>query len=587
MGERNRNYDMTKNKRNIQRGKSIFQRELERTASRGIVVTILVGCLCFCIGILSINMLRQQINREKHLDNLSDTFYTIYESTEDFITDEKNIADFRLCMEDSHEQNTIRYSISKYNVDAMVGIDMIITDATGNICFSSFSEEDMNLHRQAFNRMAGENAKNDKNGVYTTVYYFSGDTSEYVMVKPVFQGERYLGNVSAYIKGSGISEYLTRYQYDTIVTNRNHDIIFCSNTSFLKERNANKYQMEEKQGYVYANNDRYLAEMRYLADKEIYLYSFIYAPRNYLYVGIGVGTILILGLFWTVLFMRILGIMAGKTSESVRRLVNEIRIIRKEDANHVIMIDTGDEIEEIGDQINKMVKSIHELNSKNVELVQINSQMEMQNLQAQMNPHFIYNTLDNIKYLIAPNPAKAEELIERFTHVLRYSINNTKRKVPLREDLTYIEDYLVIQQTRFGNRFAYEMDIDADCMEILIPKLLLQPLLENSIKYGFRKKTDIHVKVQGKYEGEYLILKVIDDGAGQPKSTLETLRGIIQTEEIDTTHNGLQNINRRIILEYGKESGMTLDSIDGEEFTVTLKLWIGESGENHVQRTFN
>lgn len=567
-------YGMRKNKKNIEHEKSIFQKELEKTASRGIILTILVGCLCFCIGILGINMLRQQMDKKKHLEDLADTFYRVYESTEDFITDERNRTDFRICIEDNRERNAIRYSISKYNVDAMIGLNMIITDASGKVCFSSFSGEEMNLHRQAFNRIAGENAKSRSTDLYTTVYYFSGDNSEYVMVSPLYEGEHYLGSVAAYLKGSEMDEYFTKYQYDAIVTNRNHDIIFCSNPSFLKERNANKYGMEDIHSYVYLNDDRYLTGKKFLPDKEIYLYSFIYAPRNYLYVGIGVATILILGGFWTILFLRMLGIMAEKTSHSVSMLVGEIRIIRKENANHRIWIHTGDEIEEIADQINKMINSIYELNHRNIDLVQINSKMEMQNLQAQINPHFIYNTLDNIKYLIVPNPAKAEELIERFTHVLRYSINNTKHKVPLREDLTYIEDYLVIQKTRFGSRFGYEMDIAEECMEILIPKLLLQPLLENSIKYGFRKKTDIHVKVQGRCEGEYLVLKVTDDGAGQPKSTLETLRGILQTEEINTTHNGLQNINRRIILEYGKESGMELDSIDGEEFTVTLKLWV-------------
>ena len=122
-----------------------------------------------------------------------------------------------------------------------------------------------------------------------------------------------------------------------------------------------------------------------------------------------------------------------------------------------------------------MVRSIQELSQRNMDLVEVNSRMEMQNLQAQINPHFIYNTLDNIRYLIPADPQRAQQLIGRFIGILRYSINNTKHNVTVREDLKYLQDYLVIQSTRFGANFSYEIDIDDACMEFIIPKLLLQP----------------------------------------------------------------------------------------------------------------
>jgi sensor histidine kinase YesM len=222
-----------------------------------------------------------------------------------------------------------------------------------------------------------------------------------------------------------------------------------------------------------------------------------------------------------------------------------------------------------------MVASINELNQKNMNLLYINNRMEIQNLQAQINPHFIYNTLDNIRYLIAQDARKADELLGRFTHILRYSINNTKQRSFLQDDMEYIEDYLVIQKTRFGKRFQYEVDVAPECNQVMIPKLLLQPLIENSLKYGFRRKADIKVAIHGWIDGEYLMLQVQDDGPGQPAATLASLRCSLETEEILTEHIGLRNINRRIILEYGRESGMQLDSMEGEGFSVTLKLWIG------------
>ena len=252
-----------------------------------------------------------------------------------------------------------------------------------------------------------------------------------------------------------------------------------------------------------------------------------------------------------------------------------IRIIRKEDPDHIIEIDTGDEIEEIARQVNKMVRSIQELSQRNIALAEVNNRMEMQNLQAQINPHFIYNTLDNIRYLIPTDPQRAQQLIGRFIGILRYSINNTKHNVTVKDDLKYLQDYLVIQSTRFGANFSYEIDIDDACMEFIIPKLLLQPLLENSIKYGFQKKPCIHIRVRGWLGEDALYFTVEDNGGGVDETMLEQLRDILRSDEVNIEHNGLQNINRRIWLGYGGDSGLTIDSTESEGFTVKLKLRLG------------
>ena len=558
------------------KAKSRFQKELERIVSRKIIVTILTGCLLFCVCIMGINQISREYNRENHLQAMTEVFDEIYDSAERFLESEGNQAYFKDCLKGESAGNEVRYQLSKYNVEALAKLHAILTDASGNVVFSSFSQEDMNLHRTEFNRIAAENGRKQGEGAYHTVYYFSGDTSEYVIVQPMYEGKDYIGSVSLYMDGNEWGQYFSKYQYDAIITNKNHAIIYCSNPGFLKERNANKYEPEDSNSFVWANDSRYLTGVRFLEEKGVYLYSFIYSPRDYVYILSGIGTILILGLIWVGLSFQMMRMMAEKTSESVDMLVGEIRIIREEDAGHVIQVQTGDEIEEIARQINEMVESIYELNARNIDLVRINSSMEIRQLQAQMNPHFIYNTLDNIKYLIMQDPVRAEELIGRFTHILRYSINNTKQTVALREDLEYIEDYLVIQKTRFGSRFAYTVEVEEECMQAMIPKLLLQPLLENSIKYGFRKKTDICVEIKAWQQEGYLYLKVTDNGAGVPKSTLETLQNMIQTKEGETVHNGLRSINRRISLEYGRESGLSLESIDGEEFSVVIKVWRGE-----------
>ena len=550
--------------------KSRFQQELEQSVSRKLISSLLLGCLLFCIAIAVVNALNQNARREDHLESVAATFHEVYNNTSAFLLDTGHTELF--LSELRKDQDNLRYLISHYNVSALVEIQLILTDSEGNVRFTTFSEGEMNLHRQEFNCIAVDNACHLMRAVYTTVYHFRANSSEYVMIHPLYRDGEYQGAAAVYLNENDWTKLFSQYQYDAILTKPNGDVIACSNSSFLSQKNANKYLPADAAQYVRVNGNRYLRSSRSLENGTVLAYSFIYSPTNYSYLFVGLLLIVLLGLSWAAMFARIMHAMTEQMVKSVDTLVREIRIIRKEDPDHIIEIDTGDEIDEIARQVNKMVRSIQELSQRNIALAEVNNRMEMQNLQAQINPHFIYNTLDNIRYLIPTDPQRAQQLIGRFIGILRYSINNTKHNVPVKDDLKYLQDYLVIQSTRFGANFSYEIDIDDACMEFIIPKLLLQPLLENSIKYGFQKKPRIHVRTRGWLEEDALYFTVEDNGGGVDAATLEQLRGILRAEEVNIEHNGLQNINRRIWLGYGGDSGLTIDSAEGEGFTVKLKL---------------
>ena len=553
--------------------KSRFQQELEQSVSRKLISSLLLGCLLFCIAIAVVNALNQNARREDHLESVASTFHEVYNNTSAFLLDAGHTELF--LSELRKDQDNLRYLISQYNVSALVEIQLILTDSKGNVRFTTFSEGEMNLHRQEFNCIAVDNACHLMRAVYTTVYHFRANSSEYVMIHPLYRDGEYQGAAAVYLNENDWTKLFSQYQYDAILTKSNGDVITCSNSSFLSQKNANKYLPADAAQYVRVNGNRYLRSSRSLENGTVLAYSFIYSPTNYSYLFVGLLLIVLLGLSWAAMFARIMHAMTEQMVKSVDTLVREIRIIRKEDPDHIIEIDTGDEIEEIARQVNKMVRSIQELSQRNIALAEVNNRMEMQNLQAQINPHFIYNTLDNIRYLIPTDPQRAQQLIGRFIGILRYSINNTKHNVTVKDDLKYLQDYLVIQSTRFGANFSYEIDIDDACMEFIIPKLLLQPLLENSIKYGFQKKPCIHIRVQGWLGEDALYFTVEDNGGGVDETMLEQLRDILRSDEVNIEHNGLQNINRRIWLGYGGDSGLTIDSTEGEGFTVKLKLRLG------------
>ena len=551
---------------------SLFKKQLEEQALKKIILLVIIGCLLFCIPIFWLNYLYQNFSMEEHLDFLNRKFDNIYEDVTTYLEDKGNEALFIRRITGVSNGKEVQYSISKHNFASPVRLNMILLNWDREIVYTSFGEEAMNLHRIEFNKIVADNALKVNTPIYSTVYYFSGDRSECVYAKPLYREGELVGIVTVYLNGNDWGTLFSEYQYDCIITDLDGAIIYYTKNVFFPERNTNKYKALPAWRFITVQDNQYLIRARILAEKNVILYSLVYSPGNALSIIIGVLTIVLLGCIWLVMFRKLSQMMAEKNAKSVDALVREIRVLRHEDNKHVIQIDTEDEFEEIAIQINKMVKSINDLNTRNTDLIKLNSMIEMRNLQTQINPHFIYNTLDNIKYLILEEPEKASHLLEKFTHILRYSVNNTKHDVGLAEDVVYIEDYLYIQKTRFGERFKCSMEIEPECGQCTIPKLLLQPLIENSINYGFQKKMELSIEIKAWREDDYLLMRVQDDGPGVSPERLETLQRMIVCEEIKTEHNGLQNLSRRIILKYGNGCGLFIDSEEGKSFTVTAKL---------------
>lgn len=196
----------------------------------------------------------------------------------------------------------------------------------------------------------------------------------------------------------------------------------------------------------------------------------------------------------------------------------------------------------------------------------------MQQLMAQMNPHFLYNTLEIIRSFLSFDPDTSEQLIVSLTEILRYSVDASRQEVRLAEDMEYINKYLNIQRCRFGDRFHCEINLSEACDQCLVPKLLIQPLIENSIKYGFRKKMDICIRVEGHVEHGILCIRVSDDGLGMDEEEAKTLQQRLLTFDNSARSIGLRNLSRRLYLKYGSRSGLQIRNTPGVGFAVDVHI---------------
>ena len=224
--------------------------------------------------------------------------------------------------------------------------------------------------------------------------------------------------------------------------------------------------------------------------------------------------------------------------------------------------------------INKLENMINEKYISEIELK--NTRLEM--LQMQINPHFLYNTLETINKLSISNDMnqirKISIISQNLGKLFRYNItNNNDIWTSIKNEVTNIKSYIDIQNIRYDNKFDFYTDISPDTEDCIILKFILQPIIENSIKYGFNENSLYGtIYIETFLENDDLYIHIQDDGKGMSDSELFNLLTELEKPSISTNHIGLKNIQRRIQLAFGKKYGITIQSNVDVGTSVYLKL---------------
>jgi two-component system, LytTR family, sensor kinase len=185
-------------------------------------------------------------------------------------------------------------------------------------------------------------------------------------------------------------------------------------------------------------------------------------------------------------------------------------------------------------------------------------------LSRQINPHFLFNTLNSVTSLIRLDPHQARQMVVKLSNILRRLLRQQENLTPLREELSFIDDYLAIEMVRFGDKLQFIRDIDPATLDLLVPSMLLQPLVENSIRHGLSSKIDGGViRVRSRIEDGRLQILVEDDGVGIPVDKLARMfeLGI-----------GVSNVNERLKVLFGDEYKMWIDSRLGEGTSTGIEI---------------
>ena len=253
-------------------------------------------------------------------------------------------------------------------------------------------------------------------------------------------------------------------------------------------------------------------------------------------------------------------LVAARKTKNLYLILGAFEKVKSGNLNEVIDLEGNDEWSVIAQSYNVMLESLKQQIERNKEMGKLVVSSQEKQLESQFNPHFLFNSLENIRFMCKLDPEAANQMVLNLSGILRYSINNASEEVFIKDDIHYIENYMSILKYRFGQRFEYRIEVPQIAESCIIPRLIVQPMIENAIKYGFEGKERIEIIVRVELAKEFLIMSCEDNGLGMAEERMREIQEILTKSTNTSNHFGLYNIHRRIQLKYGNDYGINIYS---------------------------
>ncbi|GIO35897.1 histidine kinase [Paenibacillus antibioticophila] len=351
----------------------------------------------------------------------------------------------------------------------------------------------------------------------------------------------------------------------------------------LKEQEKGTYKLQVKGEPSYIIVDELMTELSVNGLKIISVFnteSIVEDANKVSYIGL---LIILLVLLIALLFVYIVSLL---TTNRLLRLSRQFNRLALGDLHVTSVIDGNDEIGQLSRQFNYMVESIRLLMDQVVEkneqftaLELAQREIKLKMMASQINPHFLFNALESIRMNAHMKGEKEiANVVRLLGRLMRKNLEIGREKTPLKEELEMVRSYLDIQKFRYEDRLQYEIEVDDSVMDFRVPPLIIQPLVENAVVHGVEDKVDgVKVAVSIRRLEEMLEVSVKDNGMGMTPERLEEVKeSIMASEESEKNHIGLRNVYQRLVLTYGEEHGLNIESRYGEGtliiFTLPLNL---------------
>jgi len=280
---------------------------------------------------------------------------------------------------------------------------------------------------------------------------------------------------------------------------------------------------------------------------------------------------------------------SNRLIEPLKYLENKIREVRKGNFNVNLDIRSNDEIGVVTDCFNKAIEEINRLVKEVYQVKLQEKEAEIIALESQINPHFLYNTLESINMMaLQKKQINISDTVTMLGKMLRYTVSKQVNPVRLRSEIMFVDHYLKIQALRQRGKFDVQINVDASLEDCLVPKLILQPFVENIIEHAIKEKP-VQIRISAKAQDDDLVVMIQDDGEGMPEERILAVEEQMYSEkvhscefdEFDKLRKGhaLRNVHQRIYLRYGKPYGILIDrqAVVGATFFLRLPLVLEET----------
>lgn len=412
-----------------------------------------------------------------------------------------------------------------------------------------------------------------------------GNTRSSSMVLSIGQAVVRDGKIIGYfifeLSPSQILEYISTGEMgDVVVTNSFFTTLVTSKNEYIDQYSKLRTEYRDKTGLVGIDAQKFYIASEYLPDMDSWVFIFIKAgtlTKSILVTSLGAGAVLVASVL---AIGAVSGRVLNEEASSIDGLIASIKRM-KENGIYAKVDPVGSKFSSLEASYGELLQDIKDLAQANRQEATMRERAEVKQLESQFNPHFIFNTLEIIRCYIKIDPAAANRMILDFSSLLRYSIDSSVQFVPLNDDLNYIECYLSMNRMSRPNDLSYSLEVSDEALDVLVPKLCIQPLVENAIKYGRNDDGTSMCTVRSFVEDGSLSVVVGDNGRGMSKEKLDDILRVLECESTPSKYFGLYNVHRRLRLIYGQSCGLSIESGSSGtkvSFSIPVSFEVGGCG---------
>ena len=351
---------------------------------------------------------------------------------------------------------------------------------------------------------------------------------------------------------------------DYVITDRFGGIIATNNFKLLE----NSLDFEYAPGYTIDAVKYHVTRV----EKDFYsIYSLeenISLSRSYVIVF---SALFLIVLAVVAISNRIIKKIARENARSVESIISDTNTVSMGHLDHRINENLDDDFRSLAINVNEMLDKLNYEITLNKELSETNIIFEKRKLDAQFNPHFLYNSLETIRYSMQFDIKGTEQYILDLTAILRYSISNDISYSSVENDLIYIRKYLELHKFRFSDKLTYSITASDEMKGVLVPKLALQPLISNSIKYGFTDSLSVRIDITTEVIDEVFYIKVRDNGVSITDEVIDEINKTCKQKKNPTNHIGVHNVLRRFMILYPDAVLNVWRDDEGTVFQISFK----------------